>query len=125
MILRLRQSETAVLLLHMAMTRKSARNTFKRNHKTEAKELLESFDQVKAALEIIIEEAKESQDKINHLHFNINEIKLLQSFLKSYIPILSKTVTEAGSLEEDVKQIKVLDMIEKQSSKLLEGVSVV
>ncbi|QGH32605.1 hypothetical protein GI584_00225 [Gracilibacillus salitolerans] len=126
MLLRLDQSETALLLAHMAMTRKSARNTFKRNHKNEKKELLQSFDEVKDCLEEVIENTNEEvRDQVNNFHFNVREVKMIHSFLSSYIPLLSETIKKAGAKEGDKEQIKALEKIKEYSHKLLEGASVV
>lgn len=125
MLLRLDQSETALLLAHMAMTRKSARNTFKRNHKNEKKELLQSFDEVKANLEHVIENSEEASDHVYDFYFNVREIKMIYSFLASYIPLVSDTVKKAGVKDGDKEQLAALEKIKDQSYKLLEGASIV
>ncbi|WP_208592335.1 hypothetical protein [Gracilibacillus suaedae] len=125
MLLRLDQGETALLLAHMAMTRKSARNTFKRNHKNEKKELLQSFDEVKANLEHVIENSEAASDQVYDFYFNVREIKMIYSFLASYIPLISDTVKKAGVKDGDKEQIEALEKIKEQTYKLLEGASVV
>ncbi|WP_018931355.1 hypothetical protein [Gracilibacillus lacisalsi] len=125
MLLRLDHSETALLLAHMAMTRKSARNTFKRNHKNVKKELLQSFDEVKANLEYVIENTEEASDQVYDFYFNVREIKMIYSFLASYISLISDTVKKAGVKDGDKEQIEALEKVKEQSYKLLEGASVV
>lgn len=125
MLLRLKRSESALLLLHMAMMRKNARNTFKKNQKKESKELLQSFDDVKNALESVIEQTDETQGNlISDYHFNVREIKLIYSFLDSYLPLLENTVKRAGESEEDMKQIEILQTIKKANRELLKGANV-
>ncbi|UOQ47231.1 hypothetical protein MUN88_14265 [Gracilibacillus caseinilyticus] len=126
MLLRLKHSESALILLHMAMTRKSARNTFKRNHKKESKELLASFDEVKEELEKAVDQTDENQGfLVTDYHFNVREIQMLYSFLSSYIPLLSDTVKKAGDKDEDRYQVLDLQRINVQLQKMLEGAGVV
>lgn len=130
MILTLKRAEISVLLLHMAMSRKNARNVFKRNYRNQGKQrvldLLTSFDEIKDELELIISETSEDEGElISTLHFNINEMSLLQSFLSSYVPLLDKTLKTAGNmLDEDIKQVEILSMIETKSRKMIEGAAI-
>lgn len=125
MILRLKKIDIAVLLLHTGLMRKGARNVFKRNYsKTEGKDLLNSYDEVKNSLETKMQEVEEQDENILHdIHYNRLEIDMLHSFLMSYIPQLEKTLKQAGNVQiEDKKQIDTLKMILNQLEKLLEQV---
>lgn len=129
MIVNLSKTETAVLLLHMAMMRKSARNTFKRNYGKESKEMLSSFDEVKNSLdERMSEEIEEEipEEMKYTFHYNIKEINMLHSFLESYVPKLEENLQAAGEImEEDQKQIDCLREIEDQTARRLEVSQVV
>ncbi|AIF45739.1 hypothetical protein [Virgibacillus sp. SK37] len=123
MILNLNKTESAVLLFHMAMMRKSARNTFKRNKQGNSKEMLSSFDEIKNSLEEFMEnqdEQAEEEKKKYEFHYNINEIIMLNGFIGSYTEKLEKTLSAAGQIvEEDRKQIDCLLTIKDRTGKLL------
>ncbi len=119
MILNLSKGDISVLLLNMTITRKNVRNGFKRNYgKTESKEILASFDEVKQSLEEIIDPIEENEEvdpkEMHIIHHNIKEIDMIHSFLLWYLPKLRETLEEAtkGRLnDEDQKQLEVLERI--------------
>jgi len=122
MIINLNKSEIAVLLLHMSITRKNIRNGFKRNYKGQHKKVLNSFDEVKNSLEMTIDDIENmNNDKLIEFNFNVNEIKMIDSFLDWYVVRLEKTLKGAGRIiDEDKKQIQVLKSIHKKAGKTLE-----
>lgn len=122
MIINLNRSEIAVLLLHMSITRKNIRNGFKRIYKGRHKKVLNSFDEVKNSLEMTIGDIENmDNDKLVEFNFNVNEIKMIDSFLNWYVVRLEKTLKGAGRIiDEDKKQLEVLKNIHKKAGKTLE-----
>ncbi|TRM08784.1 hypothetical protein FH966_14730 [Lentibacillus cibarius] len=121
MILNLQRTETAVLLLHMSMMRKNARNVFKANYgRNDYKEVLNSFDEVKIELENVVENSSEDEPEEAHIfHFNINEIDMIISFLNAYIPKLQDTLKRSGEIvDEDWKQIQCLKVIQDKANRM-------
>ncbi len=133
MILNLSKGDISVLLLSMTITRKNVRNGFKRNYgKTESKEILASFDEVKQSLEEIIDPVEENEEanpkEMHILHYNIKEIDVIHSFILWYLPKLTETLEEAtkGKInDEDQRQIEVLNRILSKVDKLKEVNAVV
>lgn len=109
MILQLDKKEMASLTLHMSLMRKSVRKGFKSNYGSEAKGILESYDEVKSTVAQELE--KDVEQTI--LHFNIKEIDMLHSFLIFYIKELHKFEVEKLN-EVDLEQIQSLESIKEK-----------
>lgn len=122
MIINLNKSEIAVLLFHMSLTRKNVRNGFKSNYKGKHKEVLNSFDEVKNTLESTVNDLEVMDNvEVMEFNYNINEINMIDSFLKWYIVKLEKTLKATGNIvDEDKKQIEVLKDIKKKVSRTIE-----
>lgn len=120
MILNLDKTEIAVLLFHMALMRNNVKKGFKK--KENGQEVLNSFDEVKTNLETKFAEIETDPDdyKKHTFNFNINEYKMLESFLTWYIPTVKDTLKKSGSIkEEDRKQLDCLENIQLQLTTVL------
>jgi hypothetical protein len=120
MILKLDKTEISVLLLHLAMMRNNVKKFLKK--KENGKEILQSFDEVKIALENVMEDIdiEESENKLFTFHFNIKEIEMLESFLAWYPNQLENTLKQAGKVKnEDKKQLECLKKIHDQLKQVL------
>lgn len=121
MILQLNNLEMGTLMLHMAMMRQNVRNGFKSNYgKAQGKEMLKSYDEVKNAMEsnISVKEDMAEEEMVKEsftfqdLHFNIQEIIMLSSFMDFYLPKLTETLEAAGKVSaEDQLQLDSLESI--------------
>lgn len=113
MILKTSRLEIAVLILHMSIMRKNVKKGFKSNYgKDEGKEILQSFDSVKATLEASFK-VLEDDGKETELHFNVVEVNTLSSFVDWYTAELEVTFEAAGRKipEADQRNINTLKEI--------------
>jgi len=122
MILNLSRVEMAVLSVNMAALRKNVRKGFKSNFgKQEGQEKLEIYDEIKAALNDGIEHTEEEQEK--ELHFNKNEIDMLNDFVPWYLLELEITYEAAGKKlkGEDQQVIETLQGIKEKIERVIEN----
>lgn len=107
MILNLDNTEIAVLLLHMSISRRNVSRGLKKTYNARRlKEIMNSYDEVIKTLE----ETVDDEDKDRHiLHFNIREIDMVEAFLKWYTVNLKDTLKKANNKnEEDHMQLNSL-----------------
>lgn len=123
MILELNRVEMAVLSVNMAALRKNVRKGFKSNFgKQEGQEKLEIYDEIKTALNNGIEQTEEEEQE-RELHFNKNEIDMLNDFVPWYLLELESTYEEAGKKikGEDKKVIETLQTIKEKIERVIEN----
>lgn len=112
MILQLTKQDSSILSLHMAIMRPNVRNGFKSNYgKKQGKELLGSFDQVKADLEKELDQVDDSEmteeelvaegAKLVDFHFNIAEIMMASSFLDYYVSEFESLLKKGEKIAEN------------------------
>ena len=118
MILNMEQNEMAVLVLHMTIMRKSVRKGFKKNYGSkEGKEVLASYDEVKAALSEILkldDENAEVPEGPQEIHFNIKEIDMLDAFLSWYNKEVDESIGEKKIHQTDREQLDALKEIKEK-----------
>ena len=114
MILQVNREETAALTLHMSIMRASFRNLLKKQYKANKDKLLVAYDYVhKTAIELL-----ESDLERSEMHLNINDLEVLEAFLKAYTAKLEGVLKEAKLNVEDEEQLEILQRIQKKCEDL-------
>lgn len=118
MSLTLQTAEIRVLSLNMNIMRKNIKKAFKTNYsKSEGKELLNVYDEVKGTLESFLD--IEEGEEIN-IHFEEKELNMLHSFVNWYVTELTKLYEEAERMtvkkmnEEDREHLEILKTVESK-----------
>lgn len=123
MIINLDAKEMATLVLHMTISRKNVKRGFKSNYGTkEGREVLASYDEVKAALSDVLkldQEHEEVAEGLHEVHFNIKEVDMLKSYLKWYNTKVEDSIGEKKIHQEDAEQIETLKAIENKVDELI------
>ena len=120
MIVPIDRQDAAALVLHMRTMRQSFRNLLKKKYKSEQKEHLAAFDYVvKESTELLVNEDQKHKD----LHLNINELRVLEEFLRAYVAKTEKEMTEA--MTDDYKQhMQLLSNIQAFCRELIDNVPI-
>lgn len=103
------------MCLHMVTMRQSYKKLLKKQFKNERENLIASYDYVKDEVIYAVENELESYE----VHCNINDLRVLEAFLKAYIPKLEKELTAAKVKDSDdqLKHLKkILEQCEVQMS---------
>src|SRR5690625_5200221 len=122
MIIQLNKPEISILLLHMSITRDKIKKGFKRNYKSNHKEKLNSYDDVKNALANEIEQLEQmNENELIMFNFNINEINMLSSFLNWYATNLESLLKSSNKyIGEDKMQVETLKNINTKVQRSIE-----
>lgn len=124
MIIQLEKEEIAILSLHMQMSRTNVKRGFKSNYGSkEGKEVLASYDEVKYALneKLNLDDTGQDIEGPQILHFNIKEIRMMDSFLTWYLKelaALDKALGEKKISQEDQYHIELLKTVKDKVDEL-------
>lgn len=120
MILTLKKIDAAVFILHMSIMRKNIKKGFKLNHgKSEGKELIKVYDEVKEALDRGMEPLEHEEEEME-IDFDEKQIEMIYSFSNWYIPELEKTLKKAGKInKEDQRQLYILKEIKEKTEQVI------
>lgn len=112
------QIEIVVLTYNMAIMRNNIKKVLKSNYgKSNGKELLTIYDNVKRTFENY---CSEEEGEVNEIDFSIQELNVLKSFISSYVNELETTFQKAGynPTEEDQYQIDTLNAVKSKIEEL-------
>jgi hypothetical protein len=114
----LERSDLAVLVLHLNAMRNSVKKGFKRNYGLfEGKQKIKIYDAMKESFSGTFE-----RDEVNGTELDHEQLDMLHSFIKWYIPELSLDADDEGIKWESNESAQALERVKEQVyKKMFEG----